>query len=123
MAFAMQSMSLSMPACRPSAAFRVRPSTRLGRGILRVQANVIWQLVPEPKFKLSNPEAAKKLKAIDITQQIGEKEAATVGTDKVDEVRVGHLYAAEAECRSVVGPGARLCSVRPPRLCFCAGAP
>ena len=90
MAFAMQSMSLSMPACRPTAAFRARPSTRLGRGILRVQANVIWQLVPEPKFKLSNPEAAKKLQAIDITQQIGEKEAATVGTEKVDEVRPGH---------------------------------
>lgn len=89
MAFAMQSMSLSMPTCRPTAAFRARPSTRLGRGILRVQANVIWQLVPEPKFKLSNPEAAKKLQAIDITQQIGEKEAATVGTEKVDEVRPG----------------------------------
>lgn len=112
MAFAMQSMSLSMPACRPAAAFRARPSTRLGRGILRVQANVTWQLVPEPKFKLSNPEAAKKLQAIDITEQIGEKEAATVGTEKVDEVRVRHWYATVAERNSEAGSGARHCCVK-----------
>lgn len=91
----MQSMTLNLPCTRPVAAFRVRPSTRLGRGILRVQANVTWQLVPDKKFTISNPEAAKKLKPIDITGEIGEKEVATVGTDSsLDEARLPHKHAA-----------------------------
>ena len=123
MAFAMQTMSLSVPACRPTAAFRARPSTRVGRGILRVEANVTWQLVPEPKFKLSNPEAAKKLKAIDITKQLGENEVATVGTEKVDEVRARQPYATAEHWLNVGRSGAWHCFVKQRGACFCAGAP
>ncbi|KAK9844016.1 hypothetical protein WJX81_001969 [Elliptochloris bilobata] len=79
-------MTLRAPTSRPVAAFRTRPSTRFGRSILRVEANVTWQLVPDKKFALSNPDAAKKLQPIDLTTEIGEKEVATVGTEKVDEM-------------------------------------
>lgn len=121
MAFTIKASTLSLPTSSPVAAFRARPGARVGRSILRVQANVTWQLVPDKKWALSNPEAADKLKPVDLTEGIGQKEEATVGGEKEDAVRDAAHASRQpcflGQCLRTLGSASMPAA---PCVCFCA---
>lgn len=69
----MRTATLRIATARPATVVRARRP-------LLVQNHSLWSLQPEPKWCYKNPDAAKKLCLVDLTEAIGKKRMCSVGT-------------------------------------------
>lgn len=70
----MKLATLKLGGARPGA------TAARGRSRLVVHNRSLWSLQPDPRWSYSNPDAAKKLTSVDLTDAIGKKRMCSMGT-------------------------------------------